>query len=53
MEFFLYSLRVSVAAMGAIIVLFLAPPSLELLHTTFSNSAMEFSNVFYLREVQP
>lgn len=53
MELFLYSLRVSVAAMGAIIVLFLTPPSLELLHTTFSHSAIEFSNVFYLREVQP
>ena len=53
MELFLYSLRVSAATMGAIIVLFLAPPSLKLLHTTFSNSAMEFSNVFYLREVQP
>lgn len=53
MELFLYSLRVSVAAMGAIIVLFLAPPSLKLLRTTFSDSVIEFSNVFYQREVVP
>lgn len=53
MELFIYSLRVSVAAMGAIIVLFLTPPSLELLHTTFSSSVIEFSNVFYHREVVP
>lgn len=53
MELFIYSLRVSVAAMGAIIVLLLTPPSLELLHTSFSQSVMEFSNVFYHREVSP
>lgn len=53
MELFLYSLRVSAAAMGAIIILFLTPPSLELLHTTFSHSIIEFSTVFYQREVPP
>lgn len=53
MELFIYSFRVSVAAMGAIIVLLLTPPSLELLHTSFSQSVIEFSNVFYHREVSP
>lgn len=61
MQLFIYSLRVSAAAAGAIILLFATPPAGHSVYLetkasrlqNFSNSIYEFSNDLFQREVTP
>lgn len=61
MQLFIYSLRVSAAAAGAIILLFATPPAGHSVYPktkasrlqNFSNSIYEFSNDLFQREVTP